>query len=183
MNRSGFFKTQRVFIALAGVLFFLSLQSVGAQTAPPGAGSGGPEKNPLAAVDLFVESSEDMFGNAETIKEMVHLLKTTAVEKLEFSGFQVRPLETMDAYKAAPEAYLLKITLINYARSGPQRILFARYELTRNGQILLKDKKKVGTIAGSSKLVRVLGAQIAHAVRDRLLDGAGKGQGQNSPEN
>lgn len=182
MTQSGSFKTHCMLMILACMLFLVSQQGARAQDATPEAG-GGTENKPTAVIDLFAESSEDMLGNPETVREMVDLLMSTAAAELETSGFRVRPLETTAGYHAAARSYLLKITLLDYARSGPQRVLFARYELTGNGQTLLKEKKKLATIGGSSKLVRVLGRQVARAVMDRLLEETGKGHGQDSPAN
>lgn len=158
-----------------------SVQSGGAALASAPTPSAKPKVS--AVIDIFVDYSEDIFANTKSIKEMATLLSQTLVETLQQAGHAVKTVESVNGYQAAAGTCLLKVRIVDYRYNGPQKLLYVKYDVTRNGQEILKDKIKLGTAAvnRSGKLARVIAEKIAAQVDQHLQEETG--QVQNSPKN
>jgi len=106
-----------------------------------------------------------MIGNPSGIIEMVALLKVSLEDGLTKMGYRVRCLSADKWQTSSDESYRLSIALVSYSHRGPKKVLYARYELTRAGQIMFKkDLFEINTVKGASVLVRALASRATDDV-------------------
>jgi len=115
-------------------------------------------------IGISVICEETMIANPEAIKEMVALLKAILEDRLARSGCAPRLLSGENPTFSEPDGYILRVSLANYSRSGPRKILMARYDMTQKGQSVLQGRFQENTVKGSGLLVRVVATKTADEV-------------------
>jgi hypothetical protein len=133
----------------------------------------------VADVSVFVDYNKDMMMvNMDSIAEISELLKETALLRLGRLDYRAKAILDQKDFRPLPNEYLIKIRIDDF-HPGPSKSMDISYELSKSGSVLLKDKMRVSTMKGSSKLARVMGRQIVDIIDDRIQGGGSIGNGEN----